>query len=831
MTRLREVLTEQLTRSLDRHRVVVWSDPHGEYRGVAAELAPQNVMFEPYHGSWYELLRRIEPEFSRLEPCLVVYVDAEEPEEDPLAELRASGITYTRRLSRLLRQAMEGELTATKLDDIAATATTLVEAEAFLEGSADGSPARLVKVLGQYEPNELVLSLATTSRAVLDDADLFDEAVRFLDSHLGVRPRNTRDLGGAIARHLVLVELASVIGELPGDLQSAYRGVNAEQRRRCKAVLDRWKHDQRLLSSFEEAMSRASDDLALSSQLAWHDALTEIDTVPAYDSLALNEYMERLRHGRFRGAEDLAAARLVSRWAKDNDPTQQQLHVWRVAHAVAQLRRVVNEGRLSPDRSVPSILRDYVEHTWQIDRAHRRLESALLALTDRARIDPIVRDARQAYDQWLDDYLRHFTAAADRDGLATGDLLLQSHVHASVVAPHAAAGPVGYFMVDALRYELAHDLLDALRRQFDGGNIEIRAAVSLVPSITRVGMASLCPGAEEGLAIRLTDADKLVVTINDHEVMTPADRVARLQAAHGRVADLRLDDTIRLSEEELGSEVEGANLVLVRSQEIDEQGETGKLNVRLDGFDSTVQLLSRAVARFAQHGITQFVIVADHGFLALTRDIGDHMIIPKPGGKGALHRRVFVGRGGTTVAASLRLPMSKVGLPGDLDVVVPRGLALISAGGARGFFHGGLSPQEVLVPVLTVEMPLPQGSNVLKIETSIAPKITSNIFTGTLVLPDDLVSEPVTVRPVPVRTTDGHEVGVLVTAGGAEQGEGLVRLEPGDKITLGFRVITSLAKGDKVALRVLDARTDRRLGESAKPAAVARTLEVDDELT
>src|SRR6266542_6651994 len=165
-------------------------------------------------------------------------------------------------------------------------------------------------------------------------------------------------------------------------------------------------------------------------------------------------------------------------------------------------------------------------------------------------------------------------------------MLLQSQVHATIVAPYVAAGPVGYFMVDALRYELAHDLLDVLRRQCDGGNIQLWPAVALVPSITPVGMANLCPRADDGLTIDLKDGNRLVVNINGREVMTPADRVARLRAADGRVADLRLDDIVRLSERELTDQIEGANLVLVRSQEIDEQGETGKLNVGLSGFDA-----------------------------------------------------------------------------------------------------------------------------------------------------------------------------------------------------------------------------------------------------
>jgi len=178
----------------------------------------------------------------------------------------------------------------------------------------------------------------------------------------------------------------------------------------------------------------------------------------------------------------------------------------------------------------------------------------------------------------------------------------------------------------------------------------------------------------------------------------------------------------------------------------------------------------------------------------------------------------------------LRLPLAKVGLPGDLDVLVPRGLALIAAGGARGFFHGGLSPQEIVVPVLSIELEPPKGSAVFEVEAEIASRITSHIFTAKVAMPHSLLSEPLTIRPVPVRKSDGAEVGVLATAGGAEQGEGLVRLIPGEELTLGFRVTQKLAKEDKVDLQVFDARTDRRLAMSKRVGTVARALEVEDDL-
>ena len=57
-----------------------------------------------------------------------------------------------------------------------------------------------------------------------------------------------------------------------------------------------------------------------------------------------------------------------------------------------------------------------------------------------------------------------------------------------------------------------------------------------------------------------------------------------------------------------------------------------------------------------------------------------------------------------------------------------------------------------------------------------------------------------------------------------------MRLTPGEPVVLGFRVTRSLAKNDKIELKVFDARNDRQRGVSEKAATVTRNLEVEDEL-
>ena len=246
----------------------------------------------------------------------------------------------------------------------------------------------------------------------------------------------------------------------------------------------------------------------------------------------------------------------------------------------------------------------------------------------------------------------------------------------------------------------------------------------------------------------------------------------------------------------------------------------------LNGFDATVREISRAVARLAHHGLHQFVITSDHGFLALTRDIGDHMIIPKPRGRGAVHRRVFIGRGGATDDALLRLSLDRVGLPGDLDVMVPRGLALIAAGGARGFFHG----RTVAAGARRSDRDARSRSGRRQQCPGGGHRARAEDHQPYLHRKNRLAREPAKRAATSEAGGDASSRRCRrrppATAGGA----GLVRLHPGEEVTLGFRITKRLLKGQKIELQVLDARTDRRLGASRKPAAVARTLEVDDGL-
>lgn len=75
-----------------------------------------------------------------------------------------------------------------------------------------------------------------------------------------------------------------------------------------------------------------------------------------------------------------------------------------------------------------------------------------------------------------------------------------------------------------------------------------------------------------------------------------------------------------------------------------------------------------------------------------------------PGGETAdLHRRVWVGKGGAVAPACLRKPLSAFGIGGDLELVTPYGMSTFKvAGGSTEYFHGGLSLQELVIPIVSI---------------------------------------------------------------------------------------------------------------------------------
>ena len=259
----------------------------------------------------------------------------------------------------------------------------------------------------------------------------------------------------------------------------------------------------------------------------------------------------------------------------------------------------------------------------------------------------------------------------------------------------------------------------------------------------------------------------------------------------------------------------GATLITVRSQDIDACGETGSNHLARQVMDTAVGNLARAIRKLADVGIERFVVAADHGHLFATAK-SESMRIESPGGETIeLHRRCWVGRGRATPTAAIRVSGAELGYQTNLDFVFPVGLGVFKSGGDLAYHHGGLSLQELLVPVLTVRMVRKQkrAGDLPKVVLANVPKLLANRTFGiTIACPADLFAEAVVVKPILLHA------GVLVgTAGMAldaefDQVTRCIKLQSGK--TAQVAMVLKNEACDRFRVVVVDPASDAVLAQS-----------------
>ena len=414
------------------------------------------------------------------------------------------------------------------------------------------------------------------------------------------------------------------------------------------------------------------------------------------------------------------------------------------------------------------------------------------------------------------------SVASTPGGLPDAAIIHQADVYARIVGPAAGTGRVAYFLVDALRFEMARELTTLLAVDWQA---DLIPALATPPTVTEIGMAALLPGAEGGLAVVAAENGALAAVIggvtlkNRQERLDHFESAAKRGAAGGSVVTARLDQLAPLADMHLRDALRGARIVVVTATEdIDGLCENTPGLAR-GMLDEVLLRLRRAIKTLFGLGIKTVVIAADHGYLFGEKLTSGQGIDP-PGGKTvALKRRVWVGQGGAHVEGTLRAPLSAFGLGGELELVTPRSLSAFKVpGGGTEYFHGGLSLQEVVIPVLIVRPTAPQAAAAgaqVKWKLGLgSPKITTRFVSVTVEGGSEelLPVEPPAVR-VEVRA-EGATISVPVSAsyGFSEATRDVKLVLAADStqqiapvtVTL---MITDTPKVSRVTVHLLDAST------------------------
>jgi hypothetical protein len=138
-------------------------------------------------------------------------------------------------------------------------------------------------------------------------------------------------------------------------------------------------------------------------------------------------------------------------------------------------------------------------------------------------------------------------------------------------------------------------------------------------------------------------------------------------------------------------------MAFVFGDEFDIQGHEGELS--FTGAEDQIQRYVRVVRRLRDAGFSTVAIVTDHGFIQWDPD-KDEVDDPPTGEILWRSRRAVVGR-------SLKHPtaISSPVKGSDLECRMPRSVNAFRTYGRIGYFHGGATLQELVIPVVIFRWP------------------------------------------------------------------------------------------------------------------------------
>ena len=251
---------------------------------------------------------------------------------------------------------------------------------------------------------------------------------------------------------------------------------------------------------------------------------------------------------------------------------------------------------------------------------------------------------------------------------------------------------------DALRYEVAYELSEQLRRETQS-EVKISGMQAVFPAITKFGMAALLPYNKLTAEINAATGKLSVLADGISTEMNYREKVLKKTEPESVVLDY--GNLIKMKRTERQPLVKGKSIVYIYHDTIDETSHTSETDV-FAACDKTIRELKNLIQIIVNDfSGANIIITADHGFLYTYSPLKEDSKVSADDFKGCAveyGRRYAILKKGT--APKYLLPI-KFLENDELEGYAPReSIRIKMSGGKLNFVHGGISLQELAVPLI-----------------------------------------------------------------------------------------------------------------------------------
>ena len=374
---------------------------------------------------------------------------------------------------------------------------------------------------------------------------------------------------------------------------------------------------------------------------------------------------------------------------------------WNILNNIFQIIDLIydfEEQSKTMDRSVDGIIGFYEHNScWKIDCLYRKVQEDYSLMDNFITVLLDYVDRKYHY-QYLKPLNEEMSSAIEM----MNDYKFNTDIQLDFWSKYVSSTnkKTAVFIVDALRYEMGRDLFSKIG---EIGENHIKPLISSIPTVTEFGMASLLPNGYTRLRLEEENGELKIIDGNfGSPLNNKSERVkffAEQAGSKGLVKNLNEIADAPLNR--LKTEFKGRDRILIFSNEIDEAGHIQDSSIQM--FPSLISKIENLIDKVSQTDVERIVIVADHGFI-LTSGMEEWMKVelPKEMDNIVKKRRYTVSKNkieGNYITKSAYC----ANYDSRLYLNFPRGINIFPANGGTKFYHGGISLQEMLVPVIVIE--------------------------------------------------------------------------------------------------------------------------------
>ena len=490
-----------------------------------------------------------------------------------------------------------------------------------------------------------------------------------------------------------LVLYSEFVHDLPIEIPSQLKAVPVTQTNTKKLiddVCDQLRRRKDIEELYVDQATRISTELSLPSLFANEVNLGIRNTFAFEDTSFFNAFKEKLLSGLLNDAEKLIDQSKDSIWATYDDNRKSS---WLIGQKALSIKRLTEKlvNQLKDPTDINSVVYWYAAEVHKLDTLQRELDKSVAELIS---VPPLLKEVHKyaidAYLKFTDSLQKLFIERVVKDGLNSLSIQRNIDLFDEKVQPFVTAGKkTVYFLADAMRYELASQLKERLKRaSFD---TELKPSLAFSPTVTKYAMAALMPKASSNLSLKIKK-DSLEPFLNDVESSTRDARIKYTVSLLGDKASWAWEKDV------LNDKYNKTDLLFVTTTEIDQAGENTPDNANLL-IEQALKKILQVSSKLKDEGYEEFVLAADHGFVLVSEYKAGNKA-DKPVGEWSMQKTRCVAGKGAVDDCHIELTPDDLGISSEAkQFLFLRNYATYERG--KQFFHEGISLQEIIVPCLT----------------------------------------------------------------------------------------------------------------------------------